>query len=593
MQTLERYFTLYERFGKESAPGTPCEVSLGQIAEALFCTERNAKLIVRKLSDEGLICWQAGRGRGNRSRLTFKQDRAELLLVEAKAFAESGEYKKAFELLRLYGGSTGAGERFLEWMNGRFGFGKEQAEGRDVLRLPVYEPILTLDPAEAMFSLSGHLAIQLFDRLVQYDHESCKIVPALAHYWESAADGREWTFYLRKGIPFHNGKELTAADVVFTLNRLRGKRNSWIVRLVEQVEELSPRVVQIRLSKPNRLFLRFLCSVSMSVLPLHLAGQTEEQFWRLPVGTGPFRVERRSDERIVLQANAHYYLGRPHLDSVDIVVMPQAAKRPETWSWQQLLREPDQREVKPENSWAKKESESCCTLLLTWNMNKEGLHQHAAFRHAVDRLLDRTAMVAELGPNRAYAAEGYFYNGAGSSCSRDEENSGEVPAIRELLKEAGHDGTPVTLLTYNSHEAEAKWMVRRCTEAGIPMRIEVVSIDKVHEALSGADAIMHAIVFPEQEVCLIENYEQEGSFFKEYQPSGFLEWIKAKIDQAIGLEPAAERQAAFAAIENRLKAEARVSFLLHTKFYTNYHSSFKGVGFNQNGWVDFKDVWRA
>ncbi|MFD1956485.1 ABC transporter substrate-binding protein [Paenibacillus thailandensis] len=590
MQALERYLELYERFGNAGGAGASAETSLGQIAEALYCTERNAKLVLRKLEEEGLIEWKAGRGRGNRSRLVFLADKGELLFGASKSYAEAGEYNKAYELLRAYGGDTGAGERFVDWMNGRFGFGKEQKEGTDVLRLPVYQPIVTLDPAEAMFSLSGHLILQLFDRLVQSDRTG-KIVPAVAHHWECGAEGMEWTFHLRKGVIFHNGKELNAADVVYTLERLRERRNGWIVRTLDRAEAISPRIVKIYLNKPNRLFLRFLCSVAMSVLPCDLGGQSEDNYWRRPAGTGPFQIESWSEDRVILQANPHYYQGRPHLDSVDIVVMPEEGllgRDRDVLSWQQLLCEPEEREIKPENGWELKESQDGCTSLLTWNMNKDGPHRTLAFRRAVDALIDRNAMIAELGDYRDRAASGFFFD---PDSPRDHTDSGRQEVL-QLLKQAGYDGEPVALAAYGKHAKDAEWIARRCAEFGIEVRLLIGTSENIHRYLGEADAILHAIVFPEEEVCLIENYVQEGSFVKEYQDPGMQSWITEKIDLALGFEQLQERQAFYGEIERRLKDEARISFLLHAKFYTNYHPSFKGVTINQHGWIDFKDVWR-
>lgn len=80
----------------------------------------------------------------------------------------------------------------------------------------------SLDPARFTVTFMNVVGLQLYDTLTQVD-EHAKAQPALAESWEVKPGAREWLFKLRKGVVFHNGKELTAADVVYSLNHHRGK----------------------------------------------------------------------------------------------------------------------------------------------------------------------------------------------------------------------------------------------------------------------------------------------------------------------------------------------------------------------------------
>ncbi|MFU2104480.1 ABC transporter substrate-binding protein [Paenibacillus larvae] len=60
----------------------------------------------------------------------------------------------------------------------------------------------------------------LFNTLVRYNEKSRKLEPELAHHWESDGQQKIWTFYLRKGIYFHHGREMTAGDIKYTFDRL-------------------------------------------------------------------------------------------------------------------------------------------------------------------------------------------------------------------------------------------------------------------------------------------------------------------------------------------------------------------------------------
>ncbi|MCM3631138.1 SgrR family transcriptional regulator [Paenibacillus glycanilyticus] len=591
---LERYLTLYNRFAGELGAGATAEASLEQVAEALFCTERNAKLVLRKLTEEGLIDWRAGRGRGNRSHITFREDREKLLLDLSRQYAEDGEYNKAFHLLQTFGDGTAANEKFMDWMSGSFGFRKQPGKEADVLRLPIFKTVMTLDPADFVYSLCSHMIQQIFDRLVLLEQSTGQIKAGIAHYWEHNEDATVWTFHLRKGILFHGGQELTAGDVVFTAERLRngGKRNSWIMRSLRTVEAVSERIVRFHLVRPNWLFLKYASSNVMAILPAGLMGQSEEQFWKKPSGTGPFQVEEWKDGKLLLGANPHYYQSRAHLDQVEIVHVPQAeAVRAGMINWQQLICDPTLRDVTAENGWIQIESKSLCTSLLSWNMQRVGPQHSDEFRRITNRLIDRSAMIRELSGYRDFPAKGFFpelmaVDDPAEDCLEPEE-------ARRLLLEAGYDGAPLFLCAHPGHAEDVYWIQERLRRAGIQAEVRIEAPYTIHEVLHEVDLLFHALVFPEEEVSLIEGCEQEGSYLKELMSPELSRWTMESFDRALASEDPSIRKAIYTAVEERLKEEQQVYFLLHMKFHTDYHPSLKGVRINSLGWIDFKDIFRT
>ncbi|WP_082197974.1 SgrR family transcriptional regulator [Bacillus sp. FJAT-26390] len=590
MLTNERYFLLYTKFASADGAGKAVEVSLEQLADALYCSSRNVKLILRKLEEEGYIEWMAGRGRGNRSQITFLHAKEKKLLELAEQLAMKGEYKHAFELIDCYGEETAARSVFAEWLNGHFGYRTMQLNDKesDILRLPVHRPILTLDPKDLYYAFSAHMIKQLFDCLVQYDRAAGKIVPALAHAWEHDGTGREWTFHLRKGVLFHHGRELIAEDVVYTLKRLDGSSASaWFVRSIVKVETIGQRAVRIKLANPNWLFPRFLCSPGLSIVPHDLVEQ-DELFWTHPVGTGPFRFVDWTADRFTMQANAGYFQGRAHLDGVVIVIMPEDTVV-YTKSWEQLLVDHDLRDIQPEQGWKKIESICNGCSLLTWNLGKEGPQRSAAFRKAIDLLVDRSRMITELGEDRMYPARGFYPNAA----SNEWTDRCEFEEAAELLKQSGYDGEAIRISTYGIHEQDAIWLQRHLSAFGIEVIVQIETWMSIRDAivLDNADCLLYCVVFAEDEVCLIELYEQTGSFLREHLDPLLLGWVKEQIDLALACERAEDRWGQLFEIEKKLKDETHVLFLLHKKLNTFYNPNIKGVGVNSLGWIDFKDIW--
>jgi peptide/nickel transport system substrate-binding protein/oligopeptide transport system substrate-binding protein len=192
----------------------------------------------------------------------------------------------------------------------------------------------TLDPAFMNDVYARAVATQIFDGLVQFD-ALLNPIPAIAEFWEASRDGRTWTFYLRRGVKFHHGREVTADDFVYSFTRQLdakkpGRLTEFLRRIkgandfmqgtthrVEGLKAVTPSTLQIELDEPFAPLLAVLGLGNAAVVPREEVERQKEQFGRSPVGTGPFKLVRwEQDKEIVLEANDRYYEGRPFLDKV-------------------------------------------------------------------------------------------------------------------------------------------------------------------------------------------------------------------------------------------------------------------------------------
>ncbi|MEO8275099.1 MAG: ABC transporter substrate-binding protein [Thermoanaerobaculia bacterium] len=183
-----------------------------------------------------------------------------------------------------------------------------------------------LDPRVATDQASSRVFELVFDGLVTKD-ESGAFLPGLAESWEALEDGARWRFHLRKGVHFHDGSELDAADVVWTFGTLldgsvtSSKRGAF--SFLRRVVEIDPSTVEFVLAQPYGALLPNLTSY-LGIVP---SGATPEAMNRAPVGTGPFRFVSRSADTVELSAFDGYYLGRPLLDRVVLREIPEATVR--------------------------------------------------------------------------------------------------------------------------------------------------------------------------------------------------------------------------------------------------------------------------
>ncbi|MCZ8520320.1 MULTISPECIES: SgrR family transcriptional regulator [Paenibacillus] len=606
MQTVLYGLELRRFFGDQET-GIPFSVTVDELAGVWYCSPRYAKLIVRSLCREGWIEWQAGRGRGHKSLLTLRKDTDELLLGEVKQRMEQGEVKEAMELLGRFGGPA-VKDRFMEWMSEGIGFSTREVSDslQETLRLPVYRSILTQDPALVYYAFDCHLARQVFNTLVEYDEERRTIVPGIAHAWECRSGAREWTFHLRKNVLFHHGRELTSADVLFTLNRLRLNAQryaaGWMFRDIEQLEARDRKTVRISLGQPNYLFLKFLSTIGAAIVPEDAVCRDEAQFARMPVGTGPFRWVRRTDGLGVLEAFPPHFRGRPHLDRVEVLIFPEAAagrlKEPDWTSIMTSHGETSgaQREALRQegDQWQHMETRFSCCSLLVFNQAKSGPQRDPLFREAFRYLLDREALIDDLGGDRICPAEGFHAQDEGAYAGKP--LSGGSPKTRRdilsLLERSGCQGETLELATYPYHEADARWIQARAASFGVSVEVVIRSTAEWadHASLPPADCQLYGIVLGSDEVRELGLYLQRN-YFASLWDSRSAEEIRRETAAILREPEESGRRAGLAALERRVRQSHDIVFLVHKTTNAAYHQSVHGVKINSYGWIDFFDIW--
>lgn len=178
----------------------------------------------------------------------------------------------------------------------------------------IINPILTIQ------SVSAPLQDLLFNRLIRWNSQG-DIEPDLAERWDISADGLVYTFYLRKGVRFHDGVECTAEDVKFTFDKILDPEVNSPFRpffqLIKSFDVIDKYTFQVALTKPSASFIYRLIR---EIAPRHLLEGTDLKsayFNFHPVGSGPFRFkEWTPDNQVILEYNPDYYEGRPYLDKV-------------------------------------------------------------------------------------------------------------------------------------------------------------------------------------------------------------------------------------------------------------------------------------
>ncbi len=172
----------------------------------------------------------------------------------------------------------------------------------------------------------GEINILIFSGLTAHNGEN-QVVPGLAESWDFDAETCTYTFHLRENVRWHDGEPFSAGDVKFTIEAImdpeNGSENAPNYEDVEEITVIDDQTISFKLSAPNVAFLDYM---TMAILPEHLLAGEDMQtsdFFRSPVGTGPYKLESWDEgQAIVLVKNDDYYLGTPNIDRIIFKIVP-------------------------------------------------------------------------------------------------------------------------------------------------------------------------------------------------------------------------------------------------------------------------------
>jgi peptide/nickel transport system substrate-binding protein/oligopeptide transport system substrate-binding protein len=330
-------------------------------------------------------------------------------------------------------------------------------------RRPLAQNPTTLDPALISDTYGFTVAQQLFDGLVQYDG-TLTIIPAIAQSWKATRDSLTWTFFLRKGVKFHSGREVLADDVVYSFTRiLDPKTNSKAaeiflkvkgakdfvegrVKTVQGLRAIDRYTVQIELAETAAPFVASLAIGYAKIVPREAVEELGPGFGSRPVGTGPFKFIRwKKDEEIVLEANKDYYAGRPLLDRLEYKIYPGHQRDAMLASFEKGdLEDTDIPASELERVQANGQYQFVRRPILGVRFfgfnTSEGPLANRMVRQAFNYALDRETMVRDINKNRYKAGYGFLPPGTYGYDPQLRPYPFEPQQARALLAKAGYPG---------------------------------------------------------------------------------------------------------------------------------------------------------
>jgi len=368
-----------------------------------------------------------------------------------------------------------------------------------VYRLKTDAP--TLDPALAHDTTSSTVLQCIVDGLVEQDPVTLEVRPELAESWTISDDGTVYTFTLRKGVRFHNGREVTAADFKYSMERTLNPKTAadqrWVleeiagadafdgdaVPHVSGIEVLDGYTLRLTIKRPYEPFLGLLSMEAASPVPREEVERLGEDFAREPMGCGPYRFVRWQADAVILVERFDGYWGEaPQIEYIKFKVIPEddvalqkflngdfdvLPELPPHRVRDLIARYPDQVHVWPQLG----------VYYMGFNHTKPPFKGNRTLRRALNYAVDKQAVCDVIMEGIPSPARGVLPPGFAAFDETLEGYPYDPAKAKALLAEAGYpngEGLDEITLQFNTseaHEAISTTIKNNLEDIGVKVRL--------------------------------------------------------------------------------------------------------------------------
>lgn len=453
--------------------------------------------------------------------------------------------------------------------------------------------------------------------------------PLLAERWSISEDGQTYTFFLRKGIKFHDGNPFNAEAVKYAFDTYLLKQLGPELANTSSVEVVDEYTVRITLAKPNPVFLSNLAVYKEILSPaaveqaLKEGIKPEDLVGRVFVGTGPFKLkEWRKGQEIVFVRNKDYWQGEVQLDEILVKIIPDASSRVLALEANEVdMLGQDMFSTIPFQEVANLEKNKDIQVMwkqadyspnwFSFNTEKKPFND-PRFRKAISYAVNTREIVnAVFGKGVISPARGPLGEGSKFFNPLLREHEYDLEKARQLLAEAGFvdtdgdgivekDGEPLKL-TLSTELRTAEWkkvaemLQSQLKKAGIELEIQCYEMAALREKWKKGDFDLI------QQTAIGMPHNDPQMFFETYFSSkGRLPYPPVirdrQLDELIGSLSSAtgqERVEVYHQIQSRIEELTAGVFLYHDPFVAAVSNRVKGFEIAPLGWHSYQDLWKV
>ncbi|MEA1960442.1 MAG: ABC transporter substrate-binding protein [Bacillota bacterium] len=375
------------------------------------------------------------------------------------------------------------------------------------LNVGVVGDITTLHPALMSHHSERVMASALYEGLLTYDQESTTIQPFLAKSWKYAPDGKSMTLYLKEAA-FSNGKKVTASlvkasweknfmvtkewsnismflPIVGAEERLNGKTQE-----ITGIKAINDKTLKIEFKEPHAAFAYVLTNAMFWVMD-------ESEGTELGAGTGPYVLQQKMDNSMMLIRNEQYHRGLSKLTAIHVQSFQGGSDALNAYYSEKLdyLDEIPSQQITslvsdPKYKQQLIEKPIMEVYWLGFNLNREPFVNNYMLRRAINYAIDRETMIKKILGGGYQAARGVIPEGTVGFNQQIMGYHYNKEKAEDLLAEAGYPGgqglKPLTL-TYNSgvgHQQIVAEVVRQLGEIGVVVEVQEEEWDVYKKHLS-------------------------------------------------------------------------------------------------------------
>ena len=410
------------------------------------------------------------------------------------------EFLQRATMFGLGAGTIGALLRFMGEPDLAYGAPLEAVQAGGTIRVGIPAFGASLEPWK--LNEGGSLAFAgMPGEYLTFTTPKGAVVPALATSWKTNANATVWTFQIRRGVKFHNGKTLTAADVVASLKQYVSTGSNAGLSPFFDASGVSARgqyTVVIRLKSPLGVLPYLLSQTTYQAIiqPAAIAAKPDTWVKSGMIGTGPFRLRRYVDKRSAeLVRNPNYWGGRVPLAGVRVTFYQGSAPLVLALRAGQIdlamQLSPQEGQPFKNNSRYKYYSQPTAAHRQVCMRTDVEPFKDARVRRAVALVLNRPQQIQRIMLGEAVLGnDSPFWRGFASSDRTTRQRAQNLAQARSLLRAANAEDLKFTLTTWNflDHTDHAASIQAYARQAGIEMGIEVMDVSKYYDSEpAGAD----------------------------------------------------------------------------------------------------------
>ncbi|MDQ3514181.1 MAG: ABC transporter substrate-binding protein, partial [Chloroflexota bacterium] len=473
-----------------------------------------------------------------------------------------------------------------------------------ILKVGLQADPTALDPHLQSLTAIWHVVEHIYNRLVRVQPD-LTVAPELAESWEISEDGLTYTFALRPGVTFHNGRPMVASDVVYSFERLvdpaTASTSAADLASMASVEAPDDMTVVLTLTEPDSSLLASLSGQSTIIIPREVVEENGD-LSQVAVGTGPFVfVEYVPNTRIVLEKNPNFWEeGLPYLDGMELIPISEDTSRTTavvtgTVDFIEYAPLRDIEILESDENLVIAGSENTNIRFLGFNLTREPFND-LRVRQAIAMVIDREAVLGPTVFGRGEATQILFPANFWAALDAP-VSPPDIEGARALLAEAGYpDGFSTTITSWSAYSFLSNAAVviqEQLNQIGIEAELNLVEnstmVDQVYVTKEFDMAVTGESAYVDPNTIVLGNFGtgESGNFAGYSNPE-----VDALITQGIAATDQAARTEIYQQIQEILLADLPWVNLFIANQYEVMSTDVKGYTHIPTGSnISLRETW--